>query len=138
MVTEQPFDDDKLFGLHIVGPYVCAGAMVIHRLEDRLAVVHALQMQFQNIDVVAVGVQRRNAKLLAFDAVVFVIVIGADLRHAFGAEQFCQPASERTFARRAVADDTKDDGSLFHFFTAEITEDTQNEITGETSRRQIA
>ena len=54
MKAQQSFNDDKLARLHVLGSNQRAGAVVIHRLQDRLTVTCALQVLLQNVDIVAI------------------------------------------------------------------------------------
>jgi len=84
--AQQALDDDERAWPDILGSDKGASGVVVHRLEDRLTVMQTLQVQLDHVHVIALGVQRRDAALRAFLPVVFVIVVGANVRDAVDAE----------------------------------------------------
>jgi hypothetical protein len=60
--------------------------VVVHWLEHRLAIVGAFQVQLQNVEIVAVGMQRGNLQARPLDPVVLVIIVGADVGNALLAQ----------------------------------------------------
>ena len=60
-VAEQPFDDDVVLGLDIFRRVELAGAVVVDRLQDRLALAEQAQVLLDDVDVVAARVERGDA-----------------------------------------------------------------------------
>src|SRR5271157_547258 len=105
--SEQAFDDHEFPGLDILRTDEHPGGMVVNGLENWLAVMQALQLQFQNVEIVTIRMERRNAACSSLGSVVFVIVVGANVSHVFGTEQIHQSLRQRRFARRTVANDAQ-------------------------------
>jgi len=57
--------------------------------------------------------QGRDAQLRALLAIILVVVIRADRSHPILAEDSDQPIGERAFPGSAIADNGKDDGTMF-------------------------
>ncbi len=76
----------KLLGPDIFGRLERAMPMVVDRLQDRLAVAQQAQMLLQDVDIVGARVERRQARGGARLAVVAMIVVGADHRAVFLAQ----------------------------------------------------
>ena len=85
--------------------------MAVDGLEDRAAGAHVREVLLHDVEVVALGVQRRDAALGALAAVVAVVVVGGDVRDVLVAEQPHEPARDRRLAGGRVADDAEDDGT---------------------------
>ena len=83
--------------------------MAVDGLDDRLARPQVRQMLAQDVQVVAVRVQRGETALGPLLAVVAVVVVGRDVRDLVLAEDPNQPARQRRLARRGVADDAEQD-----------------------------
>ena len=64
--------------------------MVIHRLQHGLAVVRAFQVQLQNVEIIAVGMQGGDVQARPLAAVILVIIVGADVRNPVLAKQLRQ------------------------------------------------
>ena len=80
--------------------------------------MQTLHVQFKHVEIIAIGMQGRDAQLRAFITIIFVIIVGADGGDAIRAEDVDQPAGERAFAGGAISYDGKDDGSVFvHYVT---------------------
>src|SRR5271157_3897485 len=110
--AQQALDDDKLAWPDILGSDKGASGVVVHRLEDRLTVMQTLQVQLDHVHVIALGMQRRDTALRAFLAVVFVIVVGANVRDAVDAEDVHEPLRDRRFTGCTVAYNTENDRAL--------------------------
>src|SRR5271155_4981897 len=95
--------------------------------------MHAFEVQFQNVKKVAVWMERSDVQTRALGAVVLVIVIGADVGHAFRAQQAGQPASDCCFAGGAVAHDAQQDRSSFHSSSSLRTKGTKVLISASAS-----
>ena len=85
--------------------------MIVNRLENRLAVVQALEMELEDVEIVAIGMQSRDGSPRSLVAVVLVIVVTAHVGDSLRPEQVHQAFGERRLARGAVADDAGDDRS---------------------------
>ncbi len=74
--------------------------MVLYRLEHGLPVVRAFQVQLQNVEKVAVGMQRGDVQTRSLDAIVPVIVVGAHVGHTLRAKQPSSIRGRSLFCRR--------------------------------------
>src|SRR5215472_1299298 len=83
--------------------------MVVDGLEDRVPGGEQLQLLLHDVDVIAVGVQRREPEVLALLAVVTVIVIHAYGRALLLAKGADQTGGDRRLSGRAVAGDGEHD-----------------------------
>jgi hypothetical protein len=83
--------------------------VAVDGLEDRLAPAQVREMLGDDVDVVAVGVQRRDLELGPLRAVVTVVVVGADVGHVLLAQHAHQPAADRGLAAGRGADGAEDD-----------------------------
>src|SRR5208282_3762471 len=110
--AQQALDDDERAWPDILGSDKGASGVVVHRLEDRLTVMQTLQVQLDHVHVIALGVQRRDAALRAFLPVVFVIVVGANVRDAVDAEDVHEPLRDRRFTGCTVAYNTENNRTL--------------------------
>ena len=88
--------------------------MVVVGLENGAPRAQVAQVLLHDVYVVAVGVQGRNAQLLALLAVVFVVVVSADGRDIVRAQQVDDAPGECGLARGAVADDTEQNALFVH------------------------
>ena len=80
-------------GLHVHGRSEGSVLVAVDRLEDRLAAAQVHEVLGDDVEVVAVGVQRRDPELGALLAVVAVVVVGADVRDVLLAEHADEPAA---------------------------------------------
>ena len=62
-VAEQALDDDVLLGLDVFRRVELAGAVVVDRLQDRLALAEEAQVLLDDVDVVAARVEGGDADL---------------------------------------------------------------------------
>ena len=85
--AQQSFHDYKLARHQVLRPHQRSCAVVVHRLQHRLAIVRALQVQFQNVEIIAVRMQGSDLQARALGPVVLVIVVGADVSDALRAQQ---------------------------------------------------
>src|ERR1700739_4617507 len=83
--------------------------MAVDRLQDRVAGADVPGVLGDDVEVVAVGMQWRDAELGPLLAVVAVVVVGADVRDLLLAERPHQTTRDCGLARRRVADDAEDD-----------------------------
>ena len=70
---------------------------------------HVREVLLHDVEVVAVGVQRRDRALGALAAIEAVVVVGGDVGHVLVAQQPHQPAGDRRLAGGGVPDDPEDD-----------------------------
>ncbi len=73
---QQAMDDDEVVRFNEFRANAPARGVVVDRLEDRLAGGQQLQVLFEDVDVVAVGVERCERLVPPFRAVETVIVVG--------------------------------------------------------------
>ena len=109
MVAEQALDDREAVGLDVDGRREGAVRVPVDRLQDRLAVAQMAQVLRHDVEVVAVGMQRRDAELGSLPAVVAVVVVGAGVGDRVLAQDAHEAPGHRGLARRRVADDAEDD-----------------------------
>src|SRR6266508_5359935 len=86
--------------------------MIVDRLEKGLSIMQALKVEFKHIEVIAIGMQRRDIQFCAFAPVIFVIVIGAHYGDPLGAEDLNQTFGERALSCGAISYNGKDDGTV--------------------------
>ena len=79
VVAQQALDDREALRAHVDRRAERAVLVAVDRLEDRLAPAQVRQVLGDDVDVVAVGVKRRDAQLGPLPAVVAVVVVGADV-----------------------------------------------------------
>ena len=84
-------------------------SVVVDRLQDRLAVAQQAQMLLEDVDIVRARVERRQARRGARLAVVAVIVVSADHRAVFLAQNLGDARRQRRLSRRRITDDAEDD-----------------------------
>ena len=111
MVAEQTLDDGEAVRLDVDRRAERAVRVPVDGLEDRLAVAQVAQVLRQDVEVVAVGMQRRDAELGALLAVVAVVVVDAGVGHRVFAEGAHETSGHRGLAGRRVADDAENDRS---------------------------
>ena len=99
-VAEQTLGDDELLGLHIFRPAEGAVAVVVDRLQDRIAFAQMTQRLLENIEIVGARVDGRQALLGALAAVEAVIVVGAEHGAAVLAQNLGDARRQRRLARR--------------------------------------
>ena len=107
---QQALDDHELARLHQHRAPEGAVLVVVDGLEDGVAEGEQLEVLLHDVDVVAVGVERRERLGLALDPVVLVVVVDADRRDPVGAEGVDQALGDGGLAGRAVAGDGEHDG----------------------------
>ncbi len=109
--AEQALDDRELPGAHVAGRLERAVAVPVDRLEDRLPGAKVRQVLAEDVEVIAVGMERRDPALRPLRAVVAVVVVGRHVRDLLLAEDAHEPPRERRLARRGVADYAEKDGT---------------------------
>src|SRR5204863_5166412 len=77
--------------------------------EDRRTGAQVVEVRGHDVEVVALGIQRRDRALRPLLAVVLVVVVGADVRYDVLAEQAHEALAQRRLAGRRVTDDAQDD-----------------------------
>ena len=95
---EQALDDRELRRPDVLGRGKRPVLVAVNGLDDRLARTQVSEMLVEDVDVVAVGVQRAEPMLGALLAVVAVIVVGGDVRDLLLAENPDKPARQRRLA----------------------------------------
>ena len=114
VVAEQPLDDGEALRAHVDGGPERPILVAVDGLEDRLAPAQVREMLGDDVEVVAVGVQRGDLELGPLRAVVAVVVIGADVGDVLLAQHPHQAAADRGLAAGRVADDAEDDRPRHH------------------------
>ena len=109
VVAEQALDDREAAGPDVDGRREGAVRVPVDRLQDGLAVAQMAQVLRHDVEVVGVGVQRRDAELGSLPAVVAVVVVGAGVGHGVLAQHAHEAPGHRGLAGRRVADDAEDD-----------------------------
>ena len=109
MVAEQALDDRELARLDVLGGAERAVLVAVDGLEDGASRAHVREVLLHDVEVVAVGVQRRDRALGALAAVEAVVVVGGDVGDVLVAQQPHEPAGDRRLAGGGVADDPEDD-----------------------------
>ena len=79
--------------------------MLVGRLEDRLLAPEVAKVLGEDVEVVAVGVQRSDPALSTLLAVVAVVVVGAETGHPFVTKDANETARDCGLAAAGVADD---------------------------------
>jgi hypothetical protein len=106
---EQALHHHELACDHVLGHAEGAVAVLVDRLQDRLPGGQQAQVLRQDIHVVAGRVERGDVQFLALDAVVAVVVVGADGCHPVNAEQLHDSGGEGRLAGGAVPDGREHD-----------------------------
>ena len=96
---QQALDDRELRRPDVLGRGKRPVLVAVHGLDNRVARTQVPEMLVQDVDVVAVRVQRGEPMLGALLAVVAVIVVGGDVRDLLLAENADKPARQRRLAR---------------------------------------
>jgi hypothetical protein len=78
VVSEQALDDDVGPRRQVSGGLEGAEFVIVDRLEDRLIVAQQLQVLLENVDLVAVGMQCRDASFRALGARIDVVIVRTD------------------------------------------------------------
>jgi hypothetical protein len=120
VVAEQALNNGEVVGRDVDGRPEGTVAVVVHGLEDRLAVSEVEQVLPHDVDVVALRVERRDVELGPLLAVVAVIVVRADVRHLLGAKDAYETSGDRCLACRRITDDAKNDWSRHAFLLLRI------------------
>lgn len=107
MKPQQSFHDNDFAWAQVLGPDERAGGVLIYRFQDWLAVMQALQLQFEDIEIIAIRMERGDIARRALDSIIFVIVVSAHVGNTVRTEQINQSLCERGLTRRAVSDDAK-------------------------------
>jgi hypothetical protein len=120
VVAQQPFDNRELARLDVDGRPERAVLMLVDGLEDGPSAAHVRKVLLHDVEVVAVGVQRRDAALGALAAVEAVVVVRGDVGHVLVAQQPHQPARDRRLAGGGVPDDPEDDRAWHVLLRAQL------------------
>src|SRR5208337_3216196 len=112
--TVQPFHNDEFARLNVFRTDQRARAVVVHRLEHGLSVVCALQMQFEDIEKIAVRMQWGDVQPCSFLPVVLVIIIGTDVRDALWTQQLRESLCDGGLAGSTIAYNAQEYRSLRH------------------------
>ncbi len=105
----QPLGDHEPPGREVLGRGERAVDVRVVRLHDRLALAQVAEVLREDVEVVAVRMQRRDVPLGPLLAVVPVIVVGAEVGHLVVAEHADEAAGDRRLPRPGVADDAEHD-----------------------------
>ena len=111
MEAEQPFADDEAAGDEVVGRAERAVRVLVDGLHDRLFALQVPEVLLEDVQVVAVGVERRDVPLGALPPVVPVVVVGAEVRDLVLAEHPDEPTGDRGLSGPGVADDAEHHGT---------------------------
>ncbi len=76
--AEQPLGDDEAARLEVDGRAEGAVGVLVDGLHDRLLAPQVVEVLGEDVEVVAVRVERRDVALGALPAVVAVVVVGAE------------------------------------------------------------
>jgi hypothetical protein len=95
--------------------------VAVDRLENRIAAPQVGEVLGDDVEVVAVGMQRGHPELGALLTTKPVIVVGADMSHVLLAEHTHQATRDGGLSGRRVTDDAKDDGAR-HYLSSLNTE----------------
>ena len=109
--AEQPLADDEAPRHEVVGRAEGAVGVLVDGLHDRLLAAQVHEVLAEDVEVVALGVERRDVPLGPLPPVVAVVVVGAEVRHLVLAEHAHEPARDRGLPRPGVADDAEHDGT---------------------------
>ena len=96
--------------------------MLVNGLEDRLAVAQVRQVLGDDVEVIAVRMQRRDPVFGSLAAVIAVVIVGADVGDVVLAQDPHQTARDRGLAGGGVADDAEDYGARVHRLSSLNTE----------------
>ena len=107
--AEHPLDDRELGRGDVLGRRQRSVAVAVDGLEDRLAGAQVDEVLLEDVQVVGVGVQRRQPLLGALGPRVAVIVVAVDVRDPRLAEDAHEPARQRRLAGGGVAADSEKD-----------------------------
>ena len=91
MEREQAFGDHETLRVEVLGRAEGAVPVLVDRLHDRLVCPQVLEVLREDVEVVAVGVERRDVALGPLLAVVAVVVVGAEVRDLVLAEDAHDP-----------------------------------------------
>ena len=108
MEAVQPFHNDEFAWLDVFRPNQRARAMVIHRLQNRLAVVRALQVKLKNVEIIAVRMQWSDVQPCPLLPVILVIIISTYVRDALWAKQLRQSVGDGGLAGGAITYDAQE------------------------------
>ena len=106
---EQALGDQEAAGHEVVGRPEGAVDVRVDRLHDRVAVPQVAEVLGEDVEVVAVRMERRDVALGPLLAVVAVVVVGAEVRHLVVAEDTHEPARDRGLPGPGVTDDAEHD-----------------------------
>ena len=109
MEAEHPLDDREPHRGHVLRRGQRPVPVAVDRLEDRPAAPEMDEVLLQDVEMVALGMQRGDAVLGSLRPGVAVVVVAGDVRDLGLAEDPHQAARQRRLARGRVADDSEQD-----------------------------
>jgi hypothetical protein len=111
VVAQQALDDGEGLRGHEHRRAEGAVGVLVDGLEDRLTVAEMLHVLGDDVDVVAIRMQRGDVALGALLSVVAVVVVRGDGRHLMLAEDAHETTRHGRLSCRRVADDAEHDGA---------------------------
>ena len=109
--AEQPFTDEEAPRDEVVRRPEGAVGVLVDGLHDRLLAAQMHEVLAEDVEVVAVGVERRDVALGPLPPVVPVVVVGAEVGDLVLAEDADEATSDRRLTGTGVADDAEHDGT---------------------------
>src|SRR5712692_7790231 len=107
--TEQPLDNEKGTWNDILWRPKVTQSVVVVRFQNRFSGTQQLQMLRHHIEVVTCWVQGCNAQLLTLLPVIPVIVVRAEHRHTFSAQNLGDALTQCRLPTSAVSHYSQDD-----------------------------
>ena len=107
--VEQSLHQQELRRAHVDRRLELSGLVAVHRLEHRLPAAEMPDVLGEDVEVVRVGMQGRDAELAPPPAVVAVVVVGRHVRHVRVAQHPREAAGDGGLAGARVADHAYDD-----------------------------
>ena len=106
---EQALGDHEALRLEVVRRAERAVGVLVDGLHDRLVRPQVAEVLAEDVEVVAVGMERRDVALGPLLAVVAVVVVGAEVGDLVVAEHAREPTPDRGLAGARVSDDAEHD-----------------------------
>ena len=107
----SPSQTRKRAGIEVVGRAEGAVGVLVDGLHDRFLAAQVPEVLAEDVEVVALGVERRDVPLGPLPPVVAVVVVGAEVRDLVLAEHADEPTRDRRLPGPGVADDAEHDGT---------------------------